>query len=259
MNPKLALVLGFLIGIAAGACGMYFARTGNSTRSEAAPTNVPLKEVAEAAREKNSRGPNWWGMDAPTPEIGPTRTVSETSQPAAVISDRTNSPPERSGRGEDWRNMSEAERQQRFATFWSNQQVTTRAAFISNTVLSADEAVKFDVLTAAMNVRLSARLDPIVKAYESGWRPSPEERTRIAQDVSTILVNTYDEMDRNMPADWREGATNSYFSLTQFVDPRYMPFMRGMSSPPPGMWGGGGSGGGFFGGPPPASTSPAPR
>lgn len=235
MNPKLALVLGFLIGIAAGACGMYFARIETAPRNEAAHTNVPRQQVAEAARDSRARGPTWWGLDAPTPEIGPTRVGTNGAPSANNLVINTPAP---GGRSDDWRTMTDAERQERFASFWSNQQVVARAALISNTVLTEAEAVRFDVLAAAMNVRLSARLDPIVQAYEAGWRPSPEERTRIALDVSSILVTTYDELDRNLPADWREGATNSYFSLTQFVAPKYMPFMRGMSSPPPGMWGG---------------------
>lgn len=252
MNPKLALVLGFLIGIAAGACGMYFARINTSPHTAAVPTNVSQRQLAEAAREKNSRGPSWWGMDAPTPDIGPTRTTTNgggTTQFNPVINT-----PAPGSRGEDWRNMTEEERRVRFAAIWSNQQAAARSSFISNTVLTASEAVRFDVLAAAMNVRLAARLDPVVEAYESGWRPTPEERTRLALDVSAILVATYDELDRNLPPDWREGATNSYFSLTQFVDPRYMPFMRGMSSPPPGAWGGGG----FIGGPPPSAQPAVP-
>jgi hypothetical protein len=246
MNPKLALVLGFLIGIAAGACGMFFARINTAPPAAAEPANATKQQVAEAAREKNTRGRMWWDMDAPTPEIGPTRSGS--AGPAAPSSVTAVGSPVPGSSQDDWRNQSQEERQQRFMTFWSNQQVTARATFISNTVLSAQEVLKFDVVTEAMNVRLRARLDPIVAAYEKGWRPSPEERTRLALDVSAILVNTYDDLDRTMPDDWREGATNSYFSLTQFVEPKYMPFMRGMSG-----WGGGPGGPPpGFGGPPPA-------
>ncbi len=236
MNPKLSLFLGFIIGVAAGVGGMRFTLTSPQRPPTQPPqTNDIARQVAEAAREKNLRGPNWWDMDAPTPEVrpAPSGTVA-TAAPVTKIAGDDSQP---TTNRDDWFSQSPEERQRRFASYWSNQMNIARANFISNAVLSQDEAIRFDVLTDAMNLRLQQRLDPVIEQYQNGWRPTPEDRTRLALEVSTILANTYDDMDRNMPEGWREGVTNSYFSLTQFVPPQYMPFMRGISG---GVWQGGG-------------------
>ena len=67
MDSKVALLIGFLIGVVAAVGGMVL--TGMRDRQHVIPpvvTNIAAKGIVEAAREKNSRGPNWWGMDAPT-------------------------------------------------------------------------------------------------------------------------------------------------------------------------------------------------
>ncbi len=240
MDSKVALLLGFLIGVAAGIGGMVL--TGLRDKPHVVPpvvTNVAAKGIVEAAREKNSHGPNWWGMDAPTPDIGP---VYDTRPPDRIVTNivtgeiSTNRNPWRG----DWEQLTQQEREQRFVSFWTNQAAVARTTFITNAALDADQATRFDVLTAAMNLRLAAKLDPLVEQYQKGWRPNPEDRTRIALDVSSVLVGTYDEMDRNMPENWRDTTTNSGgMSLTQFVDPKYMPFMRGIGGigGRPGGWG----------------------
>lgn len=241
MNAKAALLLGFLIGIAAGGAGMFLANRPPSPGAApaAAPSTNAARELAAAVNDLRAHERSWWDMDAPTPDVAP------PSAPGAPVVAVTNREPEAAARPqrmpnwEEWRTMSQEDRERRFASFWSNQQVAARASFISNAVLGAAEAVRFDVLTTAMNLRLHQALDPVIQQYQSGWRPSPEDRTRLALEVSAILVDTYDEMDRNMPAGWREGLTNAYFSLTQFVEPQYMPFMRGVS----GWHGRGGPGG----------------
>lgn len=252
MDSKVALLLGFLIGVAAGVGGMVL--TGLRDRPHAPPpvvTNIAARgEIAEAAREKNSRGPSWWGLDAPTPEVGPAydhrppeRIVVVTNTVSGEVS--TNRSPWRG----DWDQLTQQEREQRFISFWTNQAAVARTSFISNAALDAEQATRFDVLTTAMNLRLASKLDPLVEQYANGWRPTPEDRTRIALDVSSILVGTYDELDRNMPDNWRDATTNSSLSLTQFVDPKYMPFMRGIGGRP----------GGFGGGPPGGQPATPPR
>lgn len=255
MNSNLALFLGFVIGVAAGGSGMYLAHRRPPAPPAPAPSTNAVRELAAAVSDKRARGPTWWDMDAPTPDI---LAVQDTSGPAPVLmitnvtsggASRTN----RWQREDDWRNLSQEDREKRFQSYWSNQQVAARANLITNAVLGEHEAVRFDVLTAAMNLHLKERLDPVIQQYQTGWRPSPEERTRLALEVSAILVDTYDEMDRSMPEGWREGLTNTYFSLTQFVEPQYMPFVRGMGGMR-GPWGGdrGGPPPGF--GPPPAPS-----
>ena len=53
-------------------------------------------------------------------------------------------------------------------------------------------------------------------------------------------------MNRTMPSDWNNVAQSNNVSLTQFVDPNYLPFMHGMGV---GGGPGGGRGGPGGGGP----------
>ena len=250
MNSNVSLLLGFVIGVASGAGGMLLA--GKKPVPSPAPaisTNLAVREFAETSREKRLRSPMWWDMDAPTPEVrpasgGPPLVVLVTNFVNGVAEVRTN----RNSRWDEWRNLPDADRQQRFAILWSNQMIAARAEFVSNAVLNEAEATRFDVLASAMNIRLKQLLDPVVQQYQNGWRPAPEDRTRLMAQISAVLVTTYDEMDRNMPKDWRDSVpSNSTFSLTQFVEPQYTPFMRGLGARPQG------GPGGF--GPPPMPTS----
>ena len=128
MNPKVALLLAFITGLAAGGVGMYFAICRpHAAPVPSVPADLAAKEIAEAVREKNSHAPNWWDMDAPTPELPPvpepvaTQQVRPAASPSAIAQPR--SP------GENWRNMSPDERMQQVASFWSNQMAAARANF----------------------------------------------------------------------------------------------------------------------------------
>jgi hypothetical protein len=131
-----------------------------------------------------------------------------------------------------------------FSNRWYQMSLAQRTNFIARAKLSDEQEAHFDVLVAAMNIRLQSQLDPILDAYKTGWRPSPEERARLMASISSVLLLTYNEMDRSMPEDWRQNAPKD-FSLTTFADPKYAPLMRGFQSRGPG----GGPGGGPDGGP----------
>lgn len=248
MSTKNATI-GFVAGLVAGAAGMYFGKPDPAPQEAPAPVvaasdsqpEAPKPAAtarAESARPRPSTGDaGWWDMDAPRPEIPP------STNGFAMQFASTNGP---GGRGErqwdearmraEWTN-----RMAQFATEWSNRVVAARTNFIAKAKLSQDQAVRFDVLVTSMNLRLQDILEPVMQTYQSGGRLTSEDRIRVAHDVSGALVTTYDEMDRGMPEDWRTVASSNEISITQFVDPKYMPFMRGMTGRggPPGGFGGG--------------------
>ena len=180
-----------------------------SPRSEPAPSRMPRPEAPpEDGPEERGRPPwmDWMGSNGPPAEI------------------RTNREAMRA-----WM----AERQQERAT-------TLRTNFAAKAKLADEEVVRFDVLMAAMNMRLKEKTVQWREALDSGAMTRPEVRARAMNEISQAMVLTYDEMDRSMPTGWREVAGED-FNLMTFVDPTTMhelrPLMRG------GFRGGGPGGG----------------
>ena len=105
-----------------------------------------------------------------------------------------------------------------------------RTNFIGKARLSQDETVRFDVLMAAMNMRLKEKTAVWKQALEDGSITRAEVRARAMNEISQAMVLTYDELDRSMPSGWRNVAGED-FDLRTFVDPETMhdlrPLMRG--------------------------------
>jgi hypothetical protein len=109
---------------------------------------------------------------------------------------------------------------------WLTRAALARNSFVSNAHLDKEQEMKFDVLMESMNLRLGERVDHWVETLKAKGFLRPEDGLRIMNDLSDALVLTYDEMDRSLPADWREkGGEN--FQLVNFIDPEaVMPLME---------------------------------
>lgn len=118
-----------------------------------------------------------------------------------------------------------------------------RSNFVAQAALSEEQSTRFDVLVEAMNMRLEDKVREWSALMEEGVLPRPESRARAMNEISEILVMTYDELDRNMPEGWRDGAGTN-FSLNTFIDPDLVREMRPLMR------------GGFRGGPPPGGGMP---
>ncbi len=114
-----------------------------------------------------------------------------------------------------------------------------RTNLVAKAELSEEQTVRFDVLMAALNLRLKEQSAKWREAMDSGVMTRAEVRARAMSEVNSAVVLTYDELDRNMPSGWREVAGND-FNVMTFIDPEVMyelrPIMRG------GFRGGGGQG-----------------
>ncbi len=98
----------------------------------------------------------------------------------------------------------------------------SRNAFVANAELSRQQAADFDVLVAAMNVRLAQKIEDWARRLQTADDLSmPETGARMINDLSSALVVTYDELDRKMPSDWRQNPSGaaSGFDLADFIDP----------------------------------------
>lgn len=101
---------------------------------------------------------------------------------------------------------------------WQTRVAIARNTFVSNARLSDAQAVKFDTLLTAMNVRIGTTIDAFAKEVSEVKDVQPEAGIRLVNDITESMVLTYDEMDNAMPKGWRQRAGDK-FSVTDFVDP----------------------------------------
>ncbi len=128
---------------------------------------------------------------------------------------------------EAWIERMMAERETRIERMRSN--------LVEQARLSEQQAVRFEVLVAAMNLRLKEQAALWREAIESGAMTRPEARARAMKEIGSVVALTYDELDRNMPPDWRAATTNENINLWTFIDPELWRDMRplmGRGRPP---------------------------
>lgn len=101
---------------------------------------------------------------------------------------------------------------------WETRTALARNSFISNIKASPEQTTNFDVLVEAMNLRIGTAIDKWAAALKTQESIQPEQGIRMVSELSGIMVTTYDEMDRKMPADWRKNAGED-FQLFNFIDP----------------------------------------
>lgn len=104
---------------------------------------------------------------------------------------------------------------------WELRSQLARNNLVKNAELTTAEATRFDVVVEVMNLRLGAAVDAwSAKLLEQG-AINEEAGVRMMNEFSQVLVLTYDEMDRNLPAGWRE-KVGPKFDLVRFVDPEVL-------------------------------------
>jgi hypothetical protein len=101
---------------------------------------------------------------------------------------------------------------------WKVRSDVARNTFLARAKFNTEEAAQFDVLLAAMNLRLRATIEQIAVGLRAGETPSPESGVRAIHTLSGALATTYDEMDRTLPPGWR-AAGDEPLDLVDFVDP----------------------------------------
>lgn len=128
---------------------------------------------------------------------------------------------------EAWIAQRLAEREERITRMRSN--------LVEQAKLNEQQQVRFEVLIAAMNLRLKEQAALWREAIESGAMSRPEARARAMKEIGSAIALTYDELDRNMPANWRTATTNESINLWTFIDPalwREMRPLMGRGRPP---------------------------
>jgi hypothetical protein len=101
---------------------------------------------------------------------------------------------------------------------WQARVAIAKNTFIANARLSDTQALKFNTLLVAMNVRIGTSIDGFAEEVRESDNLQPETGVRLVNDITDSMVMTYDEMDKTMPKGWRRKAGDK-FSMTDFVDP----------------------------------------
>ena len=101
---------------------------------------------------------------------------------------------------------------------WKARADLARDSFVSNVTTTQDQAAQFEVTMAAMNLRLSNSIRTWVDVVKQEQDVTPETGIRIMNDLSSTLVLAYNDLDRAMPADWRQKA-GPKFQVFDFINP----------------------------------------
>ena len=109
-----------------------------------------------------------------------------------------------------------------------------RSTFVANARLNDSQAVKFDTLLDAMNVRIGTKIDTFAAEIEDAESVQPEAGIRLVNDVTEAMVLTYDEMDNSMPKEWRRRAGEK-FNMANFIDPEVARPLVGLEGKMDGM------------------------
>ncbi len=104
---------------------------------------------------------------------------------------------------------------------WNLRAEIARSNFVSRVDLDRPQTVAFEAVVEGMNLRLGAAVDAWAERIREQGQMTSEDGVRIMHDVSTALVQSYNEMDRYLPPAWREQA-GPRFEIVNFVDPEVL-------------------------------------
>ncbi|MCS7049499.1 MAG: hypothetical protein NZ483_09440 [Verrucomicrobiae bacterium] len=118
---------------------------------------------------------------------------------------------------------------QRAIDLWKTRSDMARGIFQSRVNASPVQMQMFDQIIASMNERLAEK----IKEWADYWQEASDNEAEIAEiglrmvhDLSGVVVEAYDELDRQFPSDWRDKAGEE-FQLFDFINPEVaLPLME---------------------------------
>ncbi len=111
------------------------------------------------------------------------------------------------------------ERIQVASDLWKVRADLARSAFVSQVTTSTVQASQFDLAVADMNLRLGTAIRDWVATIQEQPDFTPETGIRMMSALSGELVLTYDQLDADMPPDWRQRAGEK-FQVFDLIDPQ---------------------------------------
>jgi hypothetical protein len=212
MKHSLYIVLALLAGLLLGSWGPT--SDLRKARREAAELREQLHRRDQSA--EGVRGiTSMLRVPEPTrlrrPATPPPAPPPGTNTPATAAPASTNTPPTTRQRSFE-ENIAAA------AELWKTRSALARTTFLGNVGATPVQTQLFDQTLEAMNAELGDKIRQWAEHVKQQGAFSPETGLRMMNDLSSTLVKAYDELDRQMPADWRERA-GPQFQLFDFINP----------------------------------------
>jgi hypothetical protein len=104
------------------------------------------------------------------------------------------------------------------ANLWKVRSDLARNSFVSEATTSDSQVARFDVVMAAMNIRISNSIRTWVDFIKAEQTLTPESGVKMMNELSGDLVQAYTDMDREIP-EWRD-KTEGNLNTMDFVDPQ---------------------------------------
>ena len=107
---------------------------------------------------------------------------------------------------------------------WKTRSELARNSFLSNLSATPEQTQMFDRAITNMNAQLAEKIRQWTDYLKQEQEVTPESAVRMMNDLSSTIVASYDELDKTLPADWRDKA-GPEFQLLDFVNPEVaLPF-----------------------------------
>ena len=155
--------------------------------------------------------------DRPSPNQAPAPTNVVASATNEVAEVKEPQPPER--RRSHRRDRPGEERMDEALELWELRTELAKTTFMDKLDASKEDALNFNVLMESLNLRAGASISNWVDRVEGQETISTEDGIRLFNSILDSVVLTYDEMDRKLPENWREGVGDD-FQLMEMIDPR---------------------------------------
>ena len=242
------LVLGFMLGSWGPTSEM------SDMRKENKSLRLAIKNRKTSRTPRISSVTQLLGIDERNSQAGPVTTPSEAetprtnvhsqealAAPTAEVETENSEELAHLGEGHSETNTPTQqdnfeERMEKAAELWAVRVDISRSVFISNVGLGDEEVERFDMLVDNMNVLIGQTIADFSEAAKDAEMIQSEAGIRLANDIMTSVVATYDAVDATMPEDWRRSAGKE-FTLTDFIDPRVaMPLSKVENKLPDGQW-----------------------
>ena len=209
----IAIILGFLVG--------RWAPHEDLTRARR-----EIEDLQRLVKKSGGggRGGNLMGVDnllriqdrpAATTASTSTNTVGGVTNTVGATGVSTNEVAATPAR--DRRNL--RERLDEAKDVWQMRSDLARNSFLNNLHASEVQSRDFDVLVAAMNLKMEQRINTWVESIKKSEVVRPEDGARLMHALTGAVVETYDEFDQKMPGTWRQAAGEE-FMLFDFVNPK---------------------------------------
>lgn len=104
------------------------------------------------------------------------------------------------------------------AELWLLRADLARQGFLDTIAASPDQALRFDVVIEALNLRLETTIAQWADVLAKDTMPPTEAGIRMMKDITEALAIAYDDLDQGMPVSWKRDAGDT-FQIVDYIDP----------------------------------------